>query len=236
MKTGLIIALDLPCAADAMALARRIGGAGGFYKIGLELFIAGGGTVIPALKDMGKKIFLDLKLHDIPNTVRGAVLSSLRYGADIIDVHIQGGREMLSAAAETCREYSAENGTVSKIIGVTLLTSLSQDYLAAYGISGAPQEYVLKLAKFAQDAGLDGVVSSAGENRGIKDLCGASFITVTPGMRFASGSLDDQKRAVTPYDAVKAGADYIVVGRPITRAEDPLKAAELFQNALEEGA
>jgi orotidine-5'-phosphate decarboxylase len=233
MKTELIIALDFPESAAALQMAERIGDAGAFYKVGLELFIAGGSAVIPTLKDMGKKVFLDLKLHDIPNTVRGALLSSMKYGVDIINVHIQGGREMLAAGAAACREYSAESGIAPKIIGVTLLTSLSEEYLKEYGIALSPQEYVLKLAKFAKDAGLDGVVSSAKESRGIKDLCGKDFITVTPGIRFSDGSPDDQKRAVTPQDAVQAGADYIVVGRPITRAPDPRKAAEEFQQALE---
>ncbi|MDR2401444.1 MAG: orotidine-5'-phosphate decarboxylase, partial [Deferribacteraceae bacterium] len=184
----------------------------------------------------GKKVFLDLKLHDIPNTVRGALLASLRYGADIIDIHIQGGKQMLAACADAAQEYSAKSGTSPKIIGVTLLTSLSEDYLEDYGISSSPLGYVLKLAKFAKDARLDGVVSSARESRDIKKLCGKDFITVTPGIRLNSGSWDDQKRAVTPQDAVQAGADYIVVGRPITRSPDPSRAVEEFRLALEERA
>jgi orotidine-5'-phosphate decarboxylase len=215
-------------------MVQRIAGAGKFYKIGLELFISGGGRLIPTLKDMGKGVFLDLKLHDIPNTVKGALLASLKLGADIINVHIQGGREMLMLCSDTCGEYTAKNGSSQKIIGVTLLTSLSENYLLDYGISAEPEEYVLKLAKFAKDAGLDGVVASARESRKIKEQCGEGFITVTPGIRFNDGLLNDQKRAVTPQEAVRSGTDYIVVGRPITCSPDPVRAAELFNSALRE--
>jgi orotidine-5'-phosphate decarboxylase len=232
VKTELIIALDMPDVSGALNMVRRIGDVGIFYKVGLELFISGGGILIPSLKDMGKKVFLDLKLHDIPNTVRGAVLASLRYGTDILDMHIQGGKEMLTAGVEACREYAAKSGYAPKIIGVTLLTSLGGEYMSDYGIGGNALDYALKLAKFAQEAGLDGVVSSAQESREIKNLCGKNFITITPGIRFKHASSDDQIRVVTPQDAVKAGADYIVVGRSITRSSDPTRTAEEFQHAL----
>jgi orotidine-5'-phosphate decarboxylase len=232
MKAELIIALDFPDVSGALNMVRRIGNEASFYKVGLELFISGGGILIPGLKDMGKKVFLDLKLHDIPNTVRGAVLSALRYGTDILDVHIQGGKDMLKACADAAREHSAASGSVSKIVGVTLLTSLTEDYMKDYGINGTPSDYVIKLAGFAKDAGLDGVVSSAMESRDIKKVYGNRFITITPGIRLKGKSEDDQKRTVTPRDAVDAGADYIVVGRPITRSPDPLRAVEEFQHAL----
>ncbi|MDR2105519.1 MAG: orotidine-5'-phosphate decarboxylase [Deferribacteraceae bacterium] len=233
MKTELIIALDFSENSDAVNMVKRISDAGRFYKVGLELFISCGGRLIPTLKDMGKKVFLDLKLHDIPNTVRGALLASLKYGADIVNVHIQGGREMLKLCSDTCKEYAIKSGFSPKIIGVTLLTSLSEDYLREYGISAAsPKEYVIKLAKFAKDAGLDGVVSSAQESREIKEACGGSFIIISPGIRFNDGSLDDQQRASAPQFAARNGVDYIVVGRPITHSHDPAWETERFYSAL----
>ncbi len=234
MTPQLIIALDFPNTCTALKTVNAVGSAGTFYKVGLELFITEGYKILPALKDMGKKVFLDLKIHDIPNTAANAVLSSLSHGADIIDLHTQGGLEMMKRSAELLAETCTKKGMPKPLlIGVTLLTSLDEEYLHTYKISSlSSDEYVLHLAGLAKKAGLDGVVSSARETEAIKKAMGKGFITVTPGIRLAGSSTDDQKRVVTPEDAARIGTDYIVVGRPITGADDPKAAAEKVLAAL----
>ena len=235
MAPQLIIALDFPDADTALRTVKRIGYAGTFYKVGLELFIAEGYKILPALTGMGKKVFLDLKIHDIPNTAAKAVLSSLAYGADIINLHTQGGVEMMKHSAGVLAETCAKKNIPRPLlIGVTLLTSLDEEHLSAFKVSaGTSGEYVLHLAGMAKKAGLDGVVSSALETESIKNAFGKDFITVTPGIRLPGGAADDQKRVVTPEDAARIGTDYIVMGRPLTGSDDPAGAVKKVLSALQ---
>ncbi len=227
MKPEIIVALDYSDIKPVKEIVRRIGSAVNWYKVGLELFVSHGQEALEFLKSENKNIFLDLKFHDIPNTVAGAMHSSLKYGVDMVNVHAQGGIEMMKTAADSMREECARRGVKAPlVIAVTLLTSLDEKYLEKYNIGfSSSADYVLHLAKTVQEAGLDGVVSSAKETGIIKTDLGADFITVTPGIRPLDSSADDQKRVVTPADAKKLGTDYIVVGRPITKAEDPYLAA-----------
>lgn len=218
-KTRLISALDLPELDQALAMVDRIGGAVEWYKVGKQLFTHYGPQVIRELKARGKKVFLDMKFHDIPNTVANAIRSGALIGGDIIDVHASGGPAMLAAAAEAMRETGA------KVIGVTVLTSMDQAQLEAIGISATPQEQVLRLAHLVGEAGLSGVVCSALELPMLRKEMGEEFLTVVPGIRPAGVSAGDQKRIMTPRQAKEAGADFIVVGRPILADPEPAEAA-----------
>ncbi|MEF3254489.1 MAG: orotidine-5'-phosphate decarboxylase [Deferribacterales bacterium] len=204
-----------------------------YYKVGLESYISCGEKLINYLNNLGKKIFLDLKFHDIPNTVASASVASLKYNIDIINLHTQGGFEMMSQTVKKVEEYcSLHNIKKPKIIGVTLLTSLDKKYLEENRLNFETTEsYVLHLAKLAQKAGLDGVVSSPQETVMIKKELGKDFLTITPGIRPAYEQLGDQKRVMTPKEAKMVGTDFMVIGRPITQAVDPKKAVI---NILEE--
>ena len=215
----LITALDFPDVASAMAMVDAIGDGCLWYKVGKQLFTSEGPQVVRALKERGKKVFLDLKYHDIPNTVAGAVRAAGSIGADLCNVHASGGPAMLRAAAEAARDA----GIVC--IAVTVLTSLDAEELRAVGISASPAEQVERLARLTQESGLAGVVCSALELPVIRKVCGKDFLTVVPGIRPAGSSADDQRRVMTPRMAAEAGADFIVVGRPITKAENPRAVA-----------
>jgi len=217
----LILALDTPTAADALALVDRIGDGADFYKVGLELYTAAGPAVVEALHDRGKRVFLDLKLHDIPNTVAGAVAAASHLGVELLTVHATGGRAMLEAARE------ARDGHL-ELVGVTVLTSLAAADLAEAWGKGAPNvgDEVLRLATLLKDVGLDGVVSSVGEVASLRARLGGDFLLVAPGIRLPGGDRGDQKRVATPAEAAKAGADYLVVGRAVTAAADPVRALE----------
>lgn len=233
MKPEIIVALDFDNAESAKKIVEMTGDAVSWYKVGLELFVSDGRTVIEYLKGKNKKIFLDLKFHDIPNTVVSAVLASLKYETDMVNMHTQGGLEMMKSVSDKVQNH-CEKKNIKKplLIGVTLLTSLDDAYLNYMKLGfGTSREYVMHLASMAKQSGLDGVVSSAAETPFIKQSLGSSFLTITPGIRPAEVSVDDQKRVVTPQDAKKMGTDYIVVGRPITQAKDPYQAA---LNILEE--
>lgn len=233
MKPEIIVALDFDNAESAKKIVEMTGDAVSWYKVGLELFVSDGRTVIEYLKGKNKKIFLDLKFHDIPNTVVSAVLASLNYETDMVNMHTQGGLEMMKSVSDKVQNH-CEKKNIKKplLIGVTLLTSLDDAYLNYMKLGfGTSREYVMHLASMARQSGLDGVVSSAAETPFIKQSLGSSFLTITPGIRPAEVSVDDQKRVVTPQDAKKMGTDYIVVGRPITQAKDPYQAA---LNILEE--
>ncbi|QAR33583.1 orotidine-5'-phosphate decarboxylase [Geovibrio thiophilus] len=234
MKPEIIVALDYSDIKPVREIVKKIGSAVSWYKVGLELFVSCGHEALEFLKTENKNIFLDLKFHDIPNTVAGALSSSLKYGVDMVNVHAQGGVEMMKTAADSMREECAKKGVKAPlVIAVTLLTSLDEKYLEKYNIGfSTPADYVLHLAKAVREAGLDGVVSSAKETGVIKTALGADFITVTPGIRPLDSSADDQKRVVTPADAKKLGTDYIVVGRPITKAEDPYLAADRISEEM----
>lgn len=219
-KGDVIIALDFPNAREALGFLDRFTEEKPYVKVGMELFYAEGPQIVREIKARGHKIFLDLKLHDIPNTVKGAMGSLSRLGADMVNLHAAGGSAMMKAALEG---LTRPDGTRPLLIAVTQLTSTSPEMLKNELLIGESMEdTVISYAKGAKAAGLDGIVCSPLEARAVKDACG--FITVTPGVRFADGSADDQARVTTPEGARLGGSDYIVVGRPITRAEDPVAA------------
>lgn len=192
-----------------------------YAKIGMELFYACGLEIIKEVKAMGHNVFLDLKLHDIPNTVRGGMRSLANLGVDIVNVHCAGGSEMMKAAIKGLEE-GAKDGKRPLCIAVTQLTSTSQEMMNnEQGISGNVEQCVLRFAKLAKDSGMDGVVCSVHEAKSIHDVCGKDFLTVTPGIRLAEDSADDQKRIATPTYAKEQGCDFIVVGRSITKSENP---------------
>ncbi len=216
----IIVALDYPAAAPALALAERLQPALCRLKVGKELFTATGPALLEQLMRRGFEIFLDLKFHDIPNTTAQACKAAAALGVWMVNVHALGGRKMLEAAREAV-DSSAHR---PKLIAVTMLTSMAQEDLADIGIAATPAEMVLRLAVLARDSGLDGVVCSAQEAALLREQCGKEFCLVTPGIRPAQASLDDQSRVMTPLAALQAGASYLVIGRPITRAADPLQA------------
>jgi orotidine-5'-phosphate decarboxylase len=224
----LLIALDVATAAEALALADRLRGSVGGFKIGKQLFTAAGPDVVRALAARGDRTFLDLKFHDIPNTVAGAVASATALGVWMLNVHASGGAAMMTAARAAA---DAAAGRAERprplVIGVTVLTSLDAAALASIGIAGSPEAQVRRLARLAQDAGLDGVVASARETAAIREACGENFLVVTPGIRggAAAAGPDDQRRTTTPREAIAAGSSYLVIGRPVTAAADPPAAA-----------
>ncbi|XOB64982.1 orotidine-5'-phosphate decarboxylase [Deferribacteres bacterium DY0037] len=234
MKPEIVVALDFDNLDAAKKIVESADDAVSWYKVGLELFVADGQKVIEYLKLKEKKIFLDLKFHDIPNTVVGAVMSSLKYETDMVNVHTQGGSEMMRTTVDKINEYCLKNSVKRPLmIGVTLLTSLDESYLELNQIGfKTSREYVIHLAKTARESGMDGVVSSAQETPFIKDVVGKDFITVTPGIRPKTASVDDQKRVVTPKDAKDMGTDFIVIGRPVTKSADPKKAAMEIQEEM----
>jgi len=221
----IFVGLDTPDIDKAARLAKALIGAVGGVKIGKELFTAQGPDGV-RMAAGGAPLFLDLKFHDIPNTVAGAVRAAVHLRPKILNVHASGGRAMMTAAAEAAREASEDLGVERpKVIGVTVLTSLDEKDLEEVGQKGPAKDQVKRLALLAQDSGLDGVVCSAKEIALLRKSCGPDFLLVVPGIRPAWSVAGDQKRIMTPEDAVAAGADHIVIGRPITAAEDPLAAA-----------
>lgn len=222
-----IVALDYPSADEALAMVERLP-EGTWYKVGLELFAAEGPAFVERLAARGHPIFLDLKLHDIPNTVAGAVRAAAGLGARLLTAHASGGAEMIGAAVEAARTATrppAEGGL--RILAVTVLTSLDDALLEdVMGTGARVEEAVGRLAALAGGAGATGAVASVGECSAIKAICGPDFRVATPGIRLAGGEAHDQKRVATPADAREAGADWIVVGRAVTRAADPAAALE----------
>lgn len=220
MATTLMTALDVSSEAEAYALVDRIGPSVTWYKVGKQLFTRLGPSIVAGLKARGKKVFLDMKFHDIPNTVEQAVRSAAAIGADLCNVHASGGPAMLRAAAKASQE------TGITVVAVTVLTSMDEGELSSIGLEVKPSEQVVRLARLAKECGLAGVVCSALEIELIQEACGKDFQLVVPGIRPAGASKGDQKRVMTPGEAAKAGAQYIVVGRPIYGAENPAAAAE----------
>ena len=224
-----IIPLDVPSVSDALALVDRLGDEADFYKVGFELYTRGGIEVVRELVSRDKRVFLDIKLHDIPNTVARAVEAASGLGVDLLTLHASGGQRMMAAAAE------ARSGHL-KLLGVTVLTSMTTDEMASvWGrkISSVRDE-ALRLANLGKEAGLDGIVSSALEASWIRKKIGQSFLIVTPGIRPAGSNSDDQNRVATPREAVRSGADFLVIGRPITRADDPSAAFAAVLKEIEE--
>jgi orotidine-5'-phosphate decarboxylase len=212
----IIVALDFPGADSALSLAMQLDPRLCRLKVGKELFTAAGPQLVERLMGKGFEVFLDLKFHDIPNTVAGACKAAASLGVWMVNVHALGGRKMLSAARE-----ALPMGT-TKLIAVTLLTSMGRDDLSDIGLSGEPEMVVQRLASLASSCGLDGVVCSALETSHLRQVMGKDFCLVTPGIRPLDASVDDQQRVTTPSQAIANGADYLVIGRPITQATDPL--------------
>lgn len=226
-KEKIIVALDVETGAEALKLFNELNGKVGAFKIGLQLFTSEGAKFVSRLINDGAKIFLDVKYHDIPQTVAKASIEAARLGVWIFNIHTLGGSEMMRRTAEDVAEIcDKENLQKPKIIGVTILTSSNQETLAETGIENPIEAQVLKLASLAAESGLDGVVSSPHEAAKIRNITNENFLIVTPGVRPKYLTSDDQKRIMTPAEAVNEGADYLVIGRPITRAKNRLEAAE----------
>ena len=229
----IFVALDTTDVEEARSLARRLKGSVGGAKLGLEFFTANGAGGVRAIGKAGMPLFLDLKFHDIPNTVAGAVLAAVKLRPRIMTIHAGGGPAMMRAAAEAATEAAKEQNVKRPlIVGVTVLTSLDTDDLTAVGQNGPPVDQVVRLAQLAKESDLDGVVCSPKEAALVRQACGPDFKLVVPGIRPSLSLSGDQKRTAGPADAVNAGADYLVIGRPITRAPDPAAAARAMAAAL----
>lgn len=215
----LAVAVDVPTAREAVALADALAGLPVWLKVGLELFTAEGPALLRLLGDRGGSLFLDLKFHDIPNTVRGAVRSAARLGVSMLTVHLSGGKAMCEAALEGREDALRAGGRPPLVVGVTVLTSES-------GHEGSLAETICERARLARQYGLDGVVCSGLEAAAVKAACGSAFLCVCPGIRFAGTGTDDQARVSTPGSAVQAGADMLVMGRPVIRADNPRRECE----------
>ena len=220
-RSRLIVALDVSSSAEAQRIVQQVGDSAQIFKVGKQLFTAEGPQLVRDLVASGRKVFLDLKFHDIPNTVSGAVTEAAKLGVSMLTVHGSGGSKMLKSAAEA----SALSMSKPLVLAVTVLTSLSDADLAELSVAVDVKTQVLRLAKLAVKAGCGGVVASAQEARQLRDELGTGFAIVTPGVRPTGASVGDQARVVTPAEAISAGATHIVVGRPITEASDPRKAA-----------
>lgn len=232
-RSRLVVALDLPSRDALLAAARSLAPEVGVLKLGLEAFIAEGPGLVRNVTAMGARVFLDLKLHDIPNTVGRAAAAAVRTGASILNCHAAGGPAMMQAFGEEARAATAKAGLPRpSLIAVTVLTSLDADALAKIGLSGTPREAAVRLALLARESGLDGVVCSPEEVAAIRAACGRDFLLVVPGVRPAGAETGDQKRVATPGDAIRAGADLIVVGRPILAARDPVAAARAIVDEI----
>lgn len=230
LNDKIIVALDFSTEAQTFQLLDKLAGHVTFVKVGMELFYALGKDFIKKLKERNLKIFLDLKVHDIPNTSRKAIKNLTHLDIDLINIHAAGGIEMMKACAEEVKETS------TKLIGVTWLTSISQEsFNEELGFTGSLQKSVIQYAQNAKMAGLSGVVASPLEVPEIKSTCGKDFITVTPGIRLKDSGSHDQKRITTPEAAIKLGSDYLVVGRSITKANNPLESFKTVLKQVEKG-
>jgi orotidine-5'-phosphate decarboxylase len=226
-KNRLAVALDYPDAFEAMKLVDSLGQTCQWFKVGMELYYAAGNDMIRQLRDRGFDVFLDLKLHDIPNTVAGAVRSATKAGASLLTIHASGGAAMMSAAAEAAKAPGSP-----RLLAVTVLTSMDAAQLAATGIAVSPAEQVLRLANLAAQSGIDGFVCSAEEVTAVRAATGPGSLLVIPGIRPTGAAIGDQKRIATPAQAIAQGASMLVVGRPITQAADPAAAAEDILNEI----
>lgn len=228
MTTPIIVALDYPSASAALDFAQRLSPQLCRVKVGKELFTRAGPALVDELQQLGFEVFLDLKFHDIPNTVAGAVRAAAELGVWMVNVHASGGRRMMEAAVEALATFSRR----PILLGVTVLTSMSDQDLQELGYSETSQQRVSRLAALAAKSGLDGVVCSALEAEGLRKQCGEAFCLVTPGIRLAGDDAGDQRRVVTPADALALGSDYLVIGRSITAANDPMAALQRVHEEL----
>lgn len=226
-------AIDTPSLDIAKAMAERIAPHVGGLKLGLEFFNANGPDGVREITALGPPLFLDLKLHDIPNTVAGGIRSATVLRPAFITIHASGGRAMMRAAADAAIEAAETHGIARpRLLGVTVLTSLDSDDLSAVGQDPSVAGQVDRLASLAQESGLDGIICAPQEIARLRGLCGASFTLMVPGIRPAGSDVGDQKRVMTPAEAMARGADHLVIGRPITRAEDPARAARHIADGL----
>jgi orotidine-5'-phosphate decarboxylase len=236
-RSSLIVALDFDSLSSALKFAKQVADLVGMFKVGSQLFTAAGPAAVKEVGALGPGVFLDLKFHDIPNTVAGAVLScAAMSGVQLVNVHALGGHAMLHAAAQAISAGQPMGADRPRLLAVTVLTSMDQKAIREVGLGGPPKTRVLKLAKLAKTAGVDGVVASVQEARAIRRACGRDFLIVTPGVRpenhGAPTNGDDQARTATPAEAIKAGADFLVVGRPILAAPDPRAAAQAIVDEI----
>jgi orotidine-5'-phosphate decarboxylase len=229
-RNKIIFALDVNGVAEIDRYAGILAAKVGMFKVGKELFTSCGPAAVRAVQQHGGQVFLDLKYHDIPNTVARAMLDAARLGVQLANLHALGGAEMMETAAAAVRKEFGDDRP--RLLAVTILTSSTAETLRGVGIDLPVQEMVLRLAKLAQEAGMDGVVASPLEIGLIREACGPDFLIVTPGVRPTFAATDDQKRIMTPAEAVGAGADYLVIGRPIARAADPAAAAEMIADEI----
>jgi orotidine-5'-phosphate decarboxylase len=233
VRDKIIVALDLPDAESARALARNLQGQVGWVKVGMTLYYAAGPDIVRDLRSLGFKVFVDLKLHDIPHQVAGAARTLARAGADMFTVHASGGSAMMEAAIRGSAEAAAKfRSDKPSVIAVTVLTSLDDAALAGLGVGHTTAEQVALLAALAHDAGCDGVVCSPEEAAAMRSLLGADALVVTPGVRPAGEDAGDQARTATPTEAIDAGASHLVIGRPITAAADPVAAVRAIVKEL----
>jgi orotidine-5'-phosphate decarboxylase len=229
-RDKIIFALDVNGVPEIDRYAGMLSGKVGMFKVGKELFTSCGPEAVKAVQRHGGRVFLDLKYHDIPNTVAKAMLEAARLGVQLTNLHALGGAEMMETAAKAVRsEFGDER---PKLLAVTILTSSTAETLRGVGIDHPVQEMVVRLARLAQEAGMDGVVASPQEIGLIRMACGPDFLIVTPGVRPSFSTADDQKRIMTPAEAVGSGADYLVIGRPIAKATDPAAAADMIADEI----
>jgi orotidine-5'-phosphate decarboxylase len=233
MRNPIIAALDVPSAEQALKLAEQIAPAVGAFKIGSELFTSAGPDIVKKIRATGAAVFLDLKFHDIPNTVAKAVASAVRLDVQMLTIHTSGGSEMMRAAEESAQQTAAQSGhNAPLVLGVTVLTSFNSDTLAETGCVANVGTQVERLANLAVKAGLRGLVCSPLEIADLRQILPSHIQLVTPGIRTGAGKADDQKRTLTPREAIQAGASWLVIGRPIYAAENPRTAAEKILSSL----
>ncbi len=229
-RKKIIFALDVNGIGEIGRLSGMLSGRVGMFKVGKELFTACGPSSVKAIRKLGIDVFLDLKFHDIPNTVARAVVEAARLGASLVNLHALGGGEMMECAVKAVeKEFGSDR---PKLLAVTILTSSTESTLRQVGISEPLEDMVTRLARLARKSGMDGVVASPREIPFIRESCGDDFLVVTPGIRPIFASADDQKRIMTPSEAVRAGADYLVIGRPIAGASDPAVAADMIADEI----
>ena len=231
MKNKVCLVLDVSSRKEAMDLVRPLHDLTGMFKVGMQLFTAEGPSLVREIIEVGGKVFLDLKFHDIPNTVKHAAVEAARLGVSMMTIHASGGRAMMQAVSEELR--GRFGGDRPLVVGVTVLTSLDESGLQEVGVDSGVETQALRMAKLAESSGLDGVVCSPREIRKIRGIVGSNFKIVSPGIRMPGQAADDQQRTASPGEAIAAGADYIVVGRAVTNATDPRAALESVVQTLQ---